>query len=302
MILIGTSSWTDPTILKSGWYPPEANTPEQRLAHYAKQFPLVEVDSTYYAMPSERNSALWAERTPDSFTFNIKAFSLMTGHSTTLNKLPSVVRDSLPPDLAANLAAGKRNIYLRDLPAPAQRWIWEAFERALLPLKESGKLGAILLQFPPWFGISRTNQHYVEHCREMLPDCQLAVEFRNRSWLEERNAAETLRLLETNHLSFVCVDEPQGFRSSVPPVTVVTEPHLAMLRLHGRNTANWEAKGISAAERFRYLYGDEELDEVAPRVRELAEKAEQTHVLFNNCYSDFGVRNAAQLASKLDLE
>src|ERR671924_902380 len=111
-IRVGTSSWTDPTLLKSGWYPPEADSAEQRLAYYAQRFPVVEVDSSYYALPSERNSVLWVQRTPDDFVFNIKAFSLMTGHGAALSRLPQVLRDSLPPDFGQ----GKRQIYMKDLP------------------------------------------------------------------------------------------------------------------------------------------------------------------------------------------
>jgi uncharacterized protein YecE (DUF72 family) len=297
-IRIGTCSWTDPTILKSGWYPKEADTSEERLQYYASRFPVVEVDSTYYALPSERNAALWAERTPDEFTFDFKAFALMTGHGTQLNKLPPIVRDSLP----ARFGTGKKQIYMKDLPEPAQRWIWEAFDKALDPLRHTGKLGAILLQFPPWFGINRANKQYIERARELLPEDRIAVEFRNGSWLEERNVEETLSLLTANGMTYVAVDEPQGFRSSVPLIPAVTQPGLAMLRLHGRNAENWEAQGISAAERFRYLYSDSELKELAPKVQQLAEQAEETHVLFNNCYSDYGVKNAAQLAATLKIE
>jgi uncharacterized protein YecE (DUF72 family) len=294
-VLVGTCSWTDPTILKSGWYPPEANTAEQRLAHYASQFPVVEVDSSYYSLPSERNAQLWVERTPDAFTFDFKAFSLMTGHGTALNKLPPIIRDSLPPDFGA----GKRQIYLKDLPEPAQVWIWDAFVQALRPLAQAGKLGFILFQFPPWFGINRANKQYIERTRTLLPDQKLAIEFRNGSWLEERNIPETGALLAANDLTYVAVDEPQGFRSSVPLVPLVTSSDLAVLRLHGRNAENWQAKDVTVAERFKYLYSDAELSELLPKVQQLAEQAEQTHVLFNNCYSDYGVRNAQQLADKL---
>ena len=294
-IRVGTSSWTDPTLLKSGWYPPEADSAEQRLAYYAQRFPVVEVDSSYYALPSERNSVLWVQRTPDDFVFNIKAFSLMTGHGAALSRLPQVLRDSLPPDFGQ----GKRQIYMKDLPEPAQRWIWEAFESALRPLAEAGKLGAVLLQFPPWFHISRESKRYLEHCRAMLPGLKLAVEFRNRSWLDGKNAPETLSLLADQGLTYVCVDEPQGFRSSVPPVTAVTDPDLAMVRFHGRNAATWEARDVGVTERFKYLYSQDELSEWVPRVQQLAEQAEETHVLFNNCYSDYGVRNAADLAALL---
>ena len=258
---------------------------------------MVEVDSTYYSLPSERNAVLWAERTPPGFTFDVKAFSLMTGHGTALAKLPPILRDSLPPP-----AAGKAgNLYLKDLPPEAQRWIWQAFDDALAPLAQAGKLGAILLQFPPWFAISRENKRYLEQCREMLPQRRLAVEFRQRSWLEERNAQETLTFLAQNDLSYVCVDEPQGFRSSIPPLTAVTNPALSVVRFHGRNRENWEARGISAAERFRYLYEEQELAEWVPRIGEVSAQASETHVLFNNCYSDFGVRNAADLVRQLEL-
>jgi uncharacterized protein YecE (DUF72 family) len=297
-IRVGTCSWTDPTILKSGWYPPQADSPEERLQFYATQFPLVEVDSTYYAMPSERNATLWAQRTPDGFVFDIKAFALMTGHGTQLSKLPPALRDSLP----AVVSEGKKQIYMKDLPDDAQRWVWDAFDQALEPLRRAGKLGAVLLQFPPWFGINRENKAYIEKCRRMMPEQRFAVELRNASWLVDRNVPETLALLADNGMTYVAVDEPQGFRSSVPLVPAVTEPGLSMLRLHGRNAASWEAKGISVAERFKYLYSGEELDELAPRVRELSEKSDETHVLFNNCYSDFGVKNATQMADRLALD
>jgi uncharacterized protein YecE (DUF72 family) len=297
VVKVGTCSWTDPTLLKAGWYPAEADSAEARLAHYASRFPVVEVDSTYYSLPSERNATLWAERTPPGFTFDVKAFSLMTGHGTALAKLPPILRDSLPPP-----ATGKGgNLYLKDLPPEAQRWIWQAFDDALAPLAQAGKLGAILLQFPPWFAISRENKRYLEQCREMLPQRRLAVEFRQRSWLEERNAQETLAFLAQNDLSYVCVDEPQGFRSSIPPLTAVTNPALSVVRFHGRNRENWEARGISAAERFRYLYEEQELAEWVPRIGEVSAQASETHVLFNNCYSDFGVRNAADLVQQLEL-
>ncbi|MGI8424822.1 MAG: DUF72 domain-containing protein [Chloroflexota bacterium] len=297
-IKVGTCSWTDPTILRSGWYPTTARTAEDRLQFYASRFPLVEVDSSYYALPSERNAVLWAQRTPADFTFDFKAFALMTGHGTQLSKLPPIVRDSLPQ----LTTEGKQQIYMKDLPEEAQRWVWEAFDQALEPLRLVGKLGAVLLQFPPWFGINRANKTHIARCRAMLPQQRLAVEFRNGSWLHDRNVPETLALLAHNGMTYVVVDEPQGFKSSVPLVPAVTEGGMAILRLHGRNVENWQKKGISVAERFKYLYNSRELDELAPRVFELAEKADQTHVLFNNCYSDYGVRNAAQMIEKLRLD
>jgi len=93
-VRLGTASWTDRTLLESGWYPPEADTPEKRLRYYARQFHLVEVDASYYALPGEQTAALWAARTPDRFTFNVKAFSLFTQHPTPVAALPVDLRRS----------------------------------------------------------------------------------------------------------------------------------------------------------------------------------------------------------------
>lgn len=296
-VRIGTCSWTDAGLLKSGWYPAVAHSAEQRLAYYADQFPIVEVDSSYYALPSEQNSHLWLARTPPGFVFNIKAFSLLTGHNAPQARLPVTVRDTLPDDVVAS----KRSVYLKDLPETAQQWVWGAFAAALQPLQLAGKLGAVLFQYPPWFSASRDSRRYIERCRDLLPSMHLAIEFRNSSWMTAHDAPETLALLRDLGLSYVCVDEPQGFRSSVPPVVAVTQPQLAVVRFHGRNAEHWEARGASVAERFRYLYSDDELQTWTPSIRRLAGEAEQTHVLFNNCYTDYGVRNARQLSLMLDL-
>ena len=91
--LVGTASWTDPTLVKSGtFYPPWAKTARDHLKFYAGQFQTVEVDSTYYSLPSERNAKLWAERTPEGFIFNIKPFALMTQHPAEVSRLPKDLR------------------------------------------------------------------------------------------------------------------------------------------------------------------------------------------------------------------
>jgi uncharacterized protein YecE (DUF72 family) len=183
-ILIGTSSWTDPTLVKQGnFYPAGAKSAEARLKFYASQFPLVEVDSTYYFPPSEQNAVLWIERTPSDFTFNIKAYSLLTNHPTKSNSLYADVRDSLPEDLTE-----KRNVYRENLPDEAVEEVWQSFHDALMPLHSAGKLGAILFQFPQWFVISRKSKAYIEECAERLSDFRMAVEFRHKSWMREDNA------------------------------------------------------------------------------------------------------------------
>lgn len=295
-ILVGTSSWTDPTLVKEGhFYPPEAKTAEARLRYYAERFPLVEVDSTYYFPPSERNAILWIERTPKDFTFNIKAYSLLTNHPTR--------RDSLYKDLQAELPAeleGKRNLYREHLPGEMVEEVWQRFHDALMPLHSTGRLGAVLFQFPQWFVIGRKSKEYILECAERLRDFRIAVELRHKSWLEERNAEETLSFLEEHHLPFVCVDMPQGFDSSLPPIAAATAKDLSMVRFHGRNTEAWNARSETASERFRYEYSQGELLEWVPRIRDVARQTRETHVLMNNCYRDFAVNNARQLAAMLE--
>ncbi len=293
-VYYGTSSWTDPTLLKSkDFYPPDASNPEKRLRFYAEHFPLVEVDASFYALPSERNAQLWAERTPDHFVFNVKAFGLMTQHAVNTKSLPEAIRDMLPEE-----AAAKSRVYPRDLPRDALDAVWDMFAGALKPLADAGKLGAILYQFPQWFAASRDNVAYLRELAERSP-AQPAIEFRGAGWMKEGKQERTLGLLREIGATYVVVDEPQGFKTSVPPVVAATSPELAMIRFHGHNADNWEKRGISAAERFRYLYDEEELRRWVAPARELAGEAERLHVLMNNCYADYGVRNAGQFAGLL---
>lgn len=290
-ILIGTSSWTDPTLVKEGnFYPPEAKSAEARLRYYTSQFPLVEVDSTYYYPPNERNSVLWIERTPTDFTFNIKAYSLLTNHPTRLDSIYADLRAAIPDDLRK-----KRNLYREQLPAGLVDEVWQRFHDALMPLHSAGKLGAVLFQFPQWFVIGSQSRDYVVEAKERLQDFRMAVEFRHRSWLSERNQEETISFLQEQDLPLVCVDMPQGFESSVPPIAAATAGDLSMVRFHGRNSEAWEGKSDTASDRFRYLYEEKELEEWAPRVTELSGQTRETHVLMNNCYRDYAVQNARQL-------
>ena len=294
-ILIGTCSWTDPTLIESGrFYPGWAHSPEARLQYYASQFLIVEVDSSYYALPSERTSGLWATRTGDKFTFDIKAFRLFTQHPTPLVALPKDIREALPSELKE-----KANIYQRDMPKELANELWSRFERALLPLDSAGKLGVVLFQFPPWFYPGDQQRDYILACKERLPQYRIAIEFRHNSWANEKNRERTLSFLRDNDLPFVCVDEPQGFKSSLPPIAEATS-EIGLVRFHGRNREMWEKKGASVAERFNYLYTEDELREWVPRIKELASKTHQLHVLFNNCYQDKAVTNARQVAFIID--
>lgn len=283
-ILVGAASWTDKTLLVSGWYPPGVDTPERRLDYYAQQFPLVEVDATYYAPPNERNSALWVARTPAEFTFNVKAFSLLTQHPTK----PGALYKEIRPDTT-------KNVYLKDLDQAAVELVWDRFLAALEPLYAAGKLGAILFQFPQWFRIGPANKHYLLECKRRCAPLPICVEFRSATWMSPDNQPETLDFLRSYAVPYVSLDMPQGHPSSIPPVLAATAD-LAVVRFHGHSD-KWTSRDIY--ERFGYRYSEQELAEWAPRVRALAEQAGETHVLMNNCYRDYAQTNARQIADLL---
>lgn len=240
---------------------------------------------------------LWLERTPPEFTFNIKAYSLLTNHPTRPDSLYKEIREGLPPEVAS-----KRNLYRENLPNETVEEVWKRFHDALMPLHSAGKLGAVLFQFPQWFVIGRKSKAYIEECAERMKDFRIAIEFRHKSWLEERSAEETLAFLEERDLPLVCVDMPQGFDSSLPPTAAATAKDISMVRFHGRNTEAWERKSETASERFRYHYEQQELVEWVPKVQELAKQTRETHVLMNNCYRNFAVSNARDLQAMLALD
>lgn len=281
-------------MLLSGWYPPEVDDAQSRLRFYAAHFPLVENDATYYSPPARRQAELWAQRTPDDFTMNVKAYAPLTTHYTDPKRLPKDIRESLPKETLE-----KRRIYPRDLGDEAVAELWRMFREALEPLHDAGKLGAVLFQYPQWFAISRQNKEQILRAKDELADYAIAVEFRNGTWLSERNQKETLSFLRDNRLAYVSVDEPQGFSNSLPPIAVATTD-LALVRFHGRNAETWTKKTESAAERFRYLYSPQELSEWVPKIQDLAEEANEVHVLMNNCYADYAVTNARQIAELLE--
>ncbi|MBA3252061.1 MAG: DUF72 domain-containing protein [Geodermatophilaceae bacterium] len=284
-VRVGTASWTDKTLLESGWYPEGVDTPEKRLVYYAEQFPVVEVDSTYYTPPNERNSELWVARTPPDFVFNVKAFSLLTQHPTR----PGALYKDLRPEGAS------KNLYPRDLPEATIDQVWERFLSALTPLHEAGKLGALLFQFPQWFPIGRRNKEYILQCQERAAPMRICVEFRNKTWMSEDNQVETLDFLRSYQVPYVCVDMPQGHPSSIPPVVAATAD-LAVVRFHGHSD-KWTSKDIY--DRFGYHYSEAELAEWAPKIAGLGEQAGETHVLLNNCHRNYAQVNARQLADLL---
>ncbi len=295
-ILVGSCSWADKTLIDSGWYPPSAKSPAERLRFYAAQFPIVEADSPYYAIPLPQVAEAWVERTPPDFVFDVKSYALFTGHGAAVASLPKDVREALPAEMQA-----KKNVYLKDLPPEIGDEMWRRWNDVLLPIDSAGKLGIVLFQFPPWFGPNRANREYILDAKTRLGQYTMAVEFRNGTWMREATDQEhTLRFLAEHAIPYVCVDEPQGFKSSVPPVTAVTAP-VALLRMHGHNAGTWEARSATAAERFDYLYSEDELREWVPAIQRLADESREIHVLMNNCHRDYSVRNARQIGEMLGL-
>lgn len=292
-IKVGISAWTDKSLVASKWYPPGASTPEARLRYYASQFPLAENDSTYYALPAPHTAELWVERTPESFTMNVKAFATLTEHYTDPKRLPEGLQMLLPPEVRE-----KQRVYRRDLGEPFVAEIAAHFLEAIEPLRAAGKLGLVLMQYPVWFTCSRENrERLVQTCRQLAP-CRVAVEFRNATWMSARNQERTLSMLHDNALVYTCVDEPQGFPSSVPPVAEATTD-LALVRFHGRSASTWMRSTVSASERFRYRYSEPELRAWVPKIERLADHTREVHVVMNNCYRDFAVVNARQMTDLL---
>src|SRR2546421_496125 len=278
MVRCGIAGWIDKELIGSGeFYPPEATSSEDRLRFYASQFPLVEVDSSYYGMPSRKNSELWVERTPPGFTFDVKSFSLFTQHPTNAKALPPEVREGIPAELAE-----KKSFYLEQLPEDVVDAAWDAFRDALEPLRSGGRLGAVFFQFPPWFFPSTRSLAYLEQCQERMHGFQVAVEFRKRTWLDERHAEGTLAFLRARDIPFVAVDAPQGFDTSMPPVYETTSSKLAVVRFHGRNARNWNLKGAPPSVRFQHDYTDRELEEWVPRLLAMEEQVEEVHAIMNN--------------------
>jgi uncharacterized protein YecE (DUF72 family) len=280
-IRIGTCSWADDALSKY-FYPPKFPAKE-RLAYYADHFDTVEVDSTYYRLPSESMVQGWAERTPGDFTMHIKAFGLMTRHPVKLEVLPEDLRDAMPVDERGRVDRPPREL---------RGEVFRRFLEALEPLRAVGKLGGILFQLPSYVVFKEHSFDYLEWAREQLGGDTMLVEFRHRSWLEEENVAETLSFLERIGAVYVTVDAPksESAKNLIPTVPAVTSS-MAYVRFHGRNMQTWNKRGGSAAERFDYLYSDEELAEWVPVLQKLAGESQEAYAFFNNNSSSVDPNN-----------
>jgi uncharacterized protein YecE (DUF72 family) len=270
-IRVGVCSWADETLTKV-WYPPGVKSGEERLRYYAERFDVVEANSTYYRLPDTQLVSNWAERTPVGFTFHVKAFGIMTRHPVKLEQLPPDLRD-VPTDTRGRVDRPPREFRAE---------VFRRFHEALDPLRAAGKLGGILMQFPPYVVYRAPSLEYLIWAQEQLAGDEMLVEFRHASWLEEENRAETLRFLEEHGMTYVTVDAPTtGGRNVLPTVVAATSP-TAYVRFHGRNAETWNKRTRSAAERFDYLYREDELAEWVPRLRELAAGTQTVYAMFNN--------------------
>jgi uncharacterized protein YecE (DUF72 family) len=277
-ILIGTSSWADPGFVEE-WYPKDLPARE-RLHWYADRFPVVELNSSFYAIPAMSTVEGWAKRTPDGFRFDVKLHRLLSHHAAQLKELPPEVRDQAETNERGRVQLD---------PALLDEMVRRTAE-AMKPLADAGKLGAYLLQLTPAFDPRDNDLDELAPVIEGLSPTPVAIEFRRRSWASPKRFEKVLEWLSAHDAVFVCVDTPPGDHVPIfPPIDAVTRDSLAYLRCHGRNTEGY-LHGRSVAERFDYDYPKKELEEIAERAGALEAEAEEVHVMFNN--------NARELAPK----
>jgi uncharacterized protein YecE (DUF72 family) len=295
---VGCASWLDRSLIASGrFFPRSRMSAEDRLRWYARFFDVVEVNATYYALPSPRNSELWVARTPPGFVFHVKAYSLMTGHHPRVDSLPADLRLMLPEGLPLNR---RGEVERERFPAEALDRCFELFRAGLASLAAAGKLGYVLFQLAPWVRYGDTALEYLASLPRRLPGFVVAVEFRNASWIPERTD-EVLHFLTDHGLVFVCLDAPWQ-----PYIPAVTAPGWVAVRLHGQNVKGWvdqlAGREPSVAEKYDYLYGPDEMQAIARRVRAFGGHARRVAVTFNNNNLDYPVRNGLDLKRLLGLD
>jgi len=291
---VGICAWADPALIETGtFYPRKSMSAEARLRHYASVFDVVEVNSSYYAIPDVRNSQRWVERTPEGFIFHVKAYSLMTGHH------PRA--ETVPADLVALLPKSPQRTRRGEIDATsfspeAVNRAFQLFRAAVGPIAESGKLGYVLFQFAPWVHFDTARLDYLASLPARLPGWTLAIEFRHRSWLPE-HIDETLRALSEARLAHVIVDAPPGGHA-IPRITTATSP-TAVFRLHGRNAEGWlrqlRGEEPTVREKYDYLYSEGELRALLPEIEAISAETEDVFISFNNNNRDYPVKNALMM-------
>ncbi|GFO63310.1 DUF72 domain-containing protein [Geomonas paludis] len=288
-IRIGTCSWTESSLIESGaFYPHGASTPKARLKFYARQFDTVEIESSYYQIPSVEMAQAWAERTPPGFLFHVKAFGALTGHNIDPRRLPEELRVMLAP---GDLEREELHVAEPELLKAMARTLVAALE----PLRQAHKMGFVIFQFPPWFGYKKANLDYLHYCRELMAGIPIAAEFRHGSWFTSQHRDDMLAFLKEHKITYVTCDEPQFGNLSTAPFHPAATTGIAYFRLHGRNGDSWH----SEAPTDEYLYPHHELQEIARHAERLSQSARTTFVMFNNSRYGYSMRNALELCTAI---
>ena len=261
-----------------------------RLAWYAQHFEMVEVNSTFYAVPDAPMVERWCRSTPSGFTFDVKLHQLLSRHSTNVKLLPPALQRGAEVDAKGRVK----------LTPEIERAMIEQFRTSIEILHGSGKLGALLLQLSPAFSPKMHKLSELDDLLGALGQYRIALELRNRNWVEDQQLKTTLDFLRAHSVTFVLVDAPaeKHFTIMPPDLNEITTPQLAYLRLHGRDARAYTT-GKTVAARFNYDYSDDEIGEVAQRARALAEEAKEVHVVFNNNALDYAPHAAARMRTAL---
>lgn len=287
-ILVGTASWSDPGFVEK-WYPKGMRAGE-RLGWYAQHFQMVEVNATFYSVPDARMVERWCAVTPNEFTFDLKLHQLFSFHSTPAKLLPPELQTHAETDAKGKVKAT----------SAIQKAVLDVFLRSISILQREKKLGTLLLQLSPAFSPREHELAELESLIDRLRTYSLAIELRNRNWVVGDQLKSTIDFLHRQKIAFVNVDAPSTEHFTIIPseLNEVTNPHVAYLRLHGRDAKAY-LTGKTVAARFNYDYSDEEIGEVAQRARNLAKEADEVHVVFNNNALDFAPRAASRLRTAL---
>jgi uncharacterized protein YecE (DUF72 family) len=285
-ILVGTASWTDPGFVAK-WYPKKLRAVD-RLAWYSEHFNLVEVNSSFYAVPARSQVKRWCEQTPDGFVFDVKLHRLLSRHS--------AGPETLPPDIRklARIEAGKVR-----LTPELERALVKRLLDELVPFRNANKLGAFLLQLSPSFSPRANELTELEGLFEYLKDATVAVELRNRNWVTDEQRSATLKFFSEHKIPLVSVDAPADKHFMIMPSEDYLTGDLVYLRCHGRNAEGY-IKGRTVATRFNYLYNKQEVKDLAARAAKMAAQVPGVHVILNNNADDYAPRNAADLRKVLE--
>jgi uncharacterized protein YecE (DUF72 family) len=269
MINIGVTGWGDHDLLYPG-----GTSPRDKLEVYSGHFPVVEVDSSFYAIQSIKNYNKWAEVTPSSFSFVVKAFQGMTGHE-----------------------RGK-------LPYESKKEMFDLFKASIQPLQDAKKLKAVLFQYPPWFDCKKENVEVLRYTKEWMGDTPVALEFRNQTWFSPTMCTNTLDFMQKEGWIHTICDEPQAGVGSVPTVLQSTRADLCIVRLHGRNVHGWTNTGHANWREVRYLYryNKKELLEWKDNLLKLKKESKEICVLFNNNSGGDAATNAKEMIELLGID